>query len=112
VSSESRVFTEPAYPAARAVAVRVQPLFAGEHEAAGPAVEEIEAIVNAAFWASLRRIEGFVPTISLAYVSPAQSGQPLMLDRPVALDPDSLARLAPAVERQGIHLGAWRDDRG
>ena len=35
--------------------------------------------------------------------------QPLTFERPLRLDPVSLTRLAPAVERPGIHLGVWRD---
>jgi hypothetical protein len=35
-----------------------------------PDATSIAAMVDAAFWASLRREEGYVPTISLAYLSP------------------------------------------
>jgi hypothetical protein len=31
-----------------------------------------------------------------------------MLERPLPLTPEELTRLAPAVERPGIHLGVWR----
>jgi hypothetical protein len=114
--------TDPAYPAARAVAARVQAHF-GEHRAAvadqgreplapEPDVASIEAIINAAFWASLRREEGRAPTISLAFVPPASAGDPLTFESWLPLTPASLARLAPAVERPGIHLGVWRDDQG
>jgi hypothetical protein len=72
----------------------------------------VEAIISAAFWASLRREEGRAPAISLAFVPPAQSGEPLTFESWLPLTPASLARLAPAVERPGIHLGVWRDDQG
>jgi hypothetical protein len=111
--------TEPAYPAARAVAATAQAHFArhlalarrqGQQElAAEPDAPVIEAIINAAFWASLRREEGYAPKISLAFLPTEQSGQPLIFERRLPLNPSSLSRLAPAVERPGIHLGVWRD---
>jgi hypothetical protein len=33
----------------------------------------------------------------------------LVFERPLPLSPAALARLAPAVERPGIHLGVWRE---
>jgi len=66
-------------------------------------------MLDAAFWASLRREEDFAPTISLAFVSPDHVSRPLRFERRLRLLPASLARLAPAVERPGIHLGVWRD---
>jgi hypothetical protein len=110
--------TGPAYPAARITAERVQPHLerdlaaarnAGERDVAPEAdVQAIEAIINAAFWASLRREEGYSPTISLAFLSPEHAKNALMLEQTLPLEPDALTRLAPAVERPGIHLGVWR----
>jgi hypothetical protein len=111
--------TEPTYPAARAVAATVQAHFA-RHQAAArqhdphelasqPDAQAIEAIINVAFWASLRREEGFSPKISLAFLTPEQAGQPLRFERQLPLTPAALSHLAPAVERPGIHLGVWRD---
>jgi len=108
------------YPAARTAAPRVHAHFArhlaaaraqgaGSRLASLPAMETIEAIVDAAFWASLRREEGYIPRISLAYVAPEQTDHPLHFERPLSLGPAGLARLAPAVERAGIHLGVWPD---
>jgi hypothetical protein len=112
--------SDPAYPAARAVAARVETHFS-EHRAAArtdadlapaPDVASIEAIITAAFWASLRREEGRAPAISLAFLPPVLAGDPLTFESWLPLTPASLARLAPAVERPGIHLGVWRDDQG
>lgn len=113
---------EPTYPAARSVAARVQDHF-GQHRAAAiaqgrlelgpiPDPASIETIINAAFWASLRREEGRSPKISLAFVPPDASGEPLTFESWLPLTPAGLARLAPAVERPGIHLGVWRDEQG
>ncbi|MBV8818766.1 MAG: hypothetical protein JO022_10455, partial [Acidobacteriaceae bacterium] len=73
----------------------------------------IQAIIEAAFWASLRREEGYTPRISLALVSPADVAaadvmSPIMFERSIPLAAQPLTRLAPAVERPGIHLGVWR----
>jgi sensor domain DACNV-containing protein len=114
--------TGPAYPAAHKVAPKVYAHFerhiADAHArgldgvATVPDAGTIEAMIDAAFWASLRREEIYVPKISLAFLSPQQTGHPLMFRRPLALEPTALVRLAPAVERAGIHLGVWRDDNG
>ena len=111
--------TGTSYPAATAVAVRAQDHFTRHLAAARekgyadlafePDAEAIERIIDAAFWASLRREEGYVPRISLAFLSPDQALQPLTFERPLRLAPAALTRLAPAVERPGIHLGVWRD---
>jgi len=112
--------TEPAYPAARIVAAKIRGHFADHlaaarsrgrlHLAPEPDAAAIEAIVDAAFWASLRREEGMTPKISLAFMPPTACDQPLQFERPLPLSAAALARLAPAVERPGIHLGVWRQD--
>lgn len=114
----SHYMTGPAYPAARAVAGVVEEHFARQHRAAEehgvqslgplPDASTIEAIIDAAFWASLVREEGYSPKISLAYLPPEQAGQPLRLERLLHLTPAALSRLAPAIEHPGIHIGVWR----
>lgn len=72
-----------------------------------PSVKVIEAIIDVAFWASLRKEEGREPKISIAYLPPAMAGQPLVFAESLLLTPHLLTKLAPAVERSGIHLGVW-----
>jgi hypothetical protein len=67
----------------------------------------IEAVIDIAFWASLRREEGHSPQISLALLSPDQSEKPLLFGQKLRLTPQNLIKLAPAVEQPGIHLGVW-----
>ncbi len=74
-----------------------------------PPLKVIEAIMDVAFWASLRKEEGRSPKISLAYLPPLLAGQPLVFEERLLLTPHLLTRLAPAVERSGIHLGIWDD---
>ncbi|HYT75800.1 MAG TPA: hypothetical protein VEL79_13680, partial [Vicinamibacterales bacterium] len=98
--------TYAAYPAGRAVAERVREHFVKHVQAATlPDVESIDALIDAAFWTSLRREEGYIPTVSLALVEPGDTPFPLTFAEPLPLVPSTLARVAPAVERPGIHLG-------
>jgi hypothetical protein len=110
---------EPTYQAARAVAGTVEAHFArhliearrrGEQKLAhAPDARAIETIIDACFWASFRPEEGRFPKISLAFLPPEQAAQPLMLEDRLPLTPAVLTKLAPAVERPGIHLGVWGD---
>jgi hypothetical protein len=106
--------TYGAYPAVRSVAERVREHFARhvDTEEVVPDVAAIEALIDAAFWTSLRREEGYVPLISLAFVSPAATPFPMLFANRLRLEPAVLARVAPAVERPGIHLGVSRDGTG
>src|SRR3954469_4030616 len=107
--------TYGAYPARRAVAERVRECFARHldaaalgpvHEAAPlPDTDEIEALIDTGFWTSLRREEGYVPIISLALLAPDAAPTALRFERPLRFAPAVLAKVAPAVERPGIHLG-------
>jgi hypothetical protein len=108
---------EPTYQAARAVAATIEAHFArhlvearrrGETELApAPDARAIETIIDASFWASFRPEEGRFPKISLCFLPPEQAGTPLMLEDRLPLTPSVLTKLAPAVERPGIHLGVW-----
>ncbi len=112
----------PGYPAARKVAPKVAAHFshhaeeARRHGRPGPVAtadaDTIEAIIDAAFWASLRREESYVPKISLTLLPPDAARHPLLFETPLALSPDKLVKVAPAVERAGIHLGVWRGSEG
>lgn len=109
--------TSPGYPTARIAAPKIQAHFANYVNAVGvpagappPVTADIEAVIDVAFWASLRREEGYIPKISLALVAPDAVPRPMFFSRPLPLEPHSLVRLAPAVERPGIHLGVSRRD--
>src|SRR5438105_3651079 len=107
------------YGGANAAAPRVAAHFAnhikaaqrdGQAVAPAPGVSTIETIIDAAFWASLHRQEGYTPKISLAYLPPEQAARPMVFERPMPLTPAALAKVSPAVERAGIHLGVWERD--
>jgi len=111
---------KPTYQAASIVAPTVEAHFShhiaealasGETELAPlPDAKTIEAIIDSAFWASFRPEEGRFPKISLAYLSPAHTKDPLLFERPLPLTRTVLTKLAPAVERPEIHLGVWYID--
>jgi hypothetical protein len=113
------MLSEPSYLAARMVATKIEAHFLkhlevarqlGEVELAfAPSVSVIEAIIDIAFWASLRREEGHPPKISIAFLPPDQATKPLIFEKRLRLTPPNLTKLAPAVEQPGIHLGVWYD---
>ncbi|TDQ07701.1 putative sensor domain DACNV-containing protein [Pedobacter metabolipauper] len=108
------------YQAARLIAPRVEAIFASHLDAAHksgeddlaplPTAKVVEAILDATFWASLRKEEGHSPKISLAYLPPEQAGNPLVFKQRLSLNPGTLTKLAPGIERAGIHLGVWVED--
>src|ERR1700754_3841981 len=119
--SETRIMiNEPAYKAARSVSGAIESHFAAQLAAATlrgepnlapePQRQVIEAIIDTAFWTSLRKEEGRSPKISLAFLPPDKTEQPLLFEHRLPLTPDILTKLAPAVERSGIHLGVWQDE--
>lgn len=107
------------YQAAQIVASTIEAHFAehlakasekGEVDLAPqPPARVIEAILDAAFWSSLRKEEGHSPKISIAFLPPEQATKPLLFTQQLPLNPNMLVKLAPGVERAGIHLGVWHD---
>ena len=66
-------------------------------------------MIDAAFRASLRREEGYIPRLSLAILAPEEAVQPLVFEEALPLTPGSLARVSPAVARStGLHLAVWK----
>lgn len=108
------------YQAARLIAPKVESIFAehltaakdsGEDDLAPlPTSNVVEAILDATFWASLRKEEGHSPKISLAFLPPEQAGNPLLFKQRLPLNPGELTKLAPGIERAGIHLGIWIEE--
>ncbi|MCP2044902.1 putative sensor domain DACNV-containing protein [Pontibacter sp. HSC-36F09] len=105
------------YKAAREVAQIAEDHFASQINAAKeindtnlatiPPARIIETMIDAAFWASLRREEGHSPRLSLAFLRPEQSEQPLLFEHHLSLTSAVLTKIGPGVERPGIHLGVW-----
>jgi hypothetical protein len=107
---------QPTYAAAQLAANRIHrhlatpsasEQFSAVHAASLPDPATLAALIDAAFWTSLRREEGYIPRISLAFVAPEQVGDSISLSVPLSLEPKDLTKLAGAVERIGLHLGVW-----
>src|SRR5882672_74200 len=104
---------QPTYAAARAAADRIHryfgrhPILSGGPTATPPDAATLAALIDAAFWTSLRREEIYTPRISLAFIDPKQIAEPISFATPVPLVPANLTKLAAAVERPGIHLCVW-----
>lgn len=109
----------PGYPAARTIAPAIYSHFVRHIETARsagaptlpspPDIDAVETIIDAAFWASLRREEGYVPRISLALVPRERATPSLIFERSLPLVTGTLVNIAAAVERPGMHLGVWRE---
>jgi len=107
---------QPTYAAAQLAADRICRLLAShpighglsqQHTAAVPDGSTLAALIDAAFWTSLRREEGYIPRISLAFVAPADVRDAVCFANSLSLEPKDLTKLAPAVERTGLHFGVW-----
>jgi hypothetical protein len=113
----SPVMNDPAYPPGRVVAKKAHEYFTRQREqmletrlaplAPVASAETIETVIGAAFRASLRREETYVPRLSLAILAQEEAVQPLVFDEPLRLTPGSLARVSPAVARSGLHVAVW-----
>lgn len=111
---------QTSYPAAKFVAPQLEAIFAKHLEAAKESGEEdlaplpvahlVEQILDVAFWASLRKEEGHTTQISIAFVSPEQAGNPLLLKHRLPLNPTTLTKIGPGVVRAGIHIGVWHEN--
>ena len=107
---------EPTYAAAKLAADRIH-LQLATHSivvpgsaarlATQPDRAALAELIDAAFWTSLRREEGFIPRISFAFVAPGQVDDAIAFANPFSLESKNLAKLAGAVERAGLHLGVW-----
>ncbi len=114
------MLSEPTYIAARMVAVTIEAHFCkhlaeARQQGANNLADEpqspiVEAIIDVAFWASLRKEEGHPPKISIALLPPHKASQPLEFGDRIRLTPHNLTKLAPAVESPGIHLGVWYEN--
>jgi hypothetical protein len=107
---------QPTYAAAQLAADRilrhltrhsVAAQFPAEDVATLPDAATLAVLIDAAFWTSLRREEGYVPRITLAFVAPEQVERAVVFAAPLSLEPKGLTKIAAAVERAGLHLGVW-----
>jgi hypothetical protein len=111
---------KPTYGAAKTVATKIEQHFIKLHSNAAaqgevdlatqPGKNTIEALIDVAFWSSLRKEEGHSPRISIAFLPPSQTSKPLKFAKPLPLNANTLTKIAPGIERSGIHLGVWEEN--
>jgi len=110
---------QPTYGAAKTVATKIEQHFIKLHANAAaqgevdlatqPDRHTIEALIDVAFWSSLRKEEGHSPRISIAFLPPSQTSKPLRFAKALPLNANTLTKIAPGIERSGIHLGVWEE---
>ena len=112
-----KMISEPTYLAAKIVSQRIAAYFEKQvtlHPDAErrhiPDIPVIEAIIDTAFWASLRREEGYEPKISMVFVPPDMAGNSLVFLHKQRFTPSHLVKLSPAVVQPGIHLCIWIEE--
>jgi len=109
------MISEPTYLAAKLVSHRIAEHFRKQFDHRDvdrrhiPDMAVVEILIDTAFWASLRREEGYEPKISLAFVPPDLAADRLMFHHTQRLTPYNLVKLSPAVVQPGIHLGVWME---
>ncbi len=107
----------PTYKAAKEVSKVIEKHFRTQIDAAHrrgdpdiafpPDAAVIETVIDVAFWASLKKEEGYSTRISIAILPPEQTDNPLLFENILPLTSDMLTKLSPGVERPGVHLGVW-----
>lgn len=110
----------PTYKAASTASVSIAKHFNQLHNTAvnlgekdlapQPNVAQIEYMIDVAFWVSLRKEEGYLPKISIAFLAPTQATKALVFEGSIPFNADTVAKIAPGLERAGIHLGVWQKD--
>ena len=109
---------QPTYAAAQPAADRICRLLAShffvhrlsrKHPATVPDRSTLGALIDAAFWTSLRREEGYIPRISLAFVAPRQVDDAVGFATSLSLEPKDLAKLAAAVVRSCRRFNIFQD---
>jgi hypothetical protein len=104
---------EPTYAAAHLAADRIYShlathsalaQFSAEHAATLPDAATLAALIDSAFWTSLRREEGYVPRISLAFVAPELRVHP-RLGRKEDSAPSGRSRSAPRLRMEAVEQG-------
>ncbi|RZL32297.1 MAG: hypothetical protein EOO96_14400, partial [Pedobacter sp.] len=91
---------QPTYKAANTIAATIEQHFIRLHQnaiaqgeidlATQPDKFTIEALIDVAFWSSLRKEEGHSPRISIAFLPPDQTSKPLLFAKKLALNANTL----------------------
>lgn len=77
-----------------------------------PSRVHLAELLDAVFWASHDREEGYPVSVSLIYKRPEHLPDSFCFDRPLALHTRNLVKLGPALEKPRAHICTWPDEKG
>jgi DNA integrity scanning protein DisA with diadenylate cyclase activity len=72
-----------------------------------PSKEHIRSLIEEAFWASLKRVEGRHHRFCIALCRKDSVHEPFLFKPPVSFDSEYLAKLSPALQAEQIVIGVW-----
>lgn len=75
-----------------------------------PSVEHFHSLIEAAFWASLQRIEGRHHRFSIAVCPKTSVDEPFIFKKEREFDSETLAKLSPALDAERTLIGVWPED--
>src|SRR4051794_39823927 len=76
-----------------------------------PGVGHLTEIVQAAFWASLQKEENRSAGFSMVFLPPVPGPNTYLFGTPLALTPERLVKLAPALQMSKAQIGIWPDSK-
>src|SRR4051812_9079827 len=77
-----------------------------------PSVDDLTDLLQASFWASLQKEENRPVTFSVAFIPPDAGPNAYVFEEAVPFSPESLVKLAPALQISKAHIGIWPDTAG
>jgi hypothetical protein len=79
---------------------------------ARPTLDELQRLIDATFWASLRTDEGQPARPALSLVPPGVASEAFEFSESLSLSVEHLAQLSPALRHPDVHVGVWRHQGG
>jgi hypothetical protein len=77
-----------------------------------PSEVHLTDLVQVSFWGSLQKEESHSVRFSLGFVPPDDGANAYVFEKPVRFSPETLVKLAPALQTSKAHIGVWPDSEG
>src|SRR5438105_14334790 len=77
-----------------------------------PSETHLTDLVQVSFWGSLQKEEARSVRFSVGFVPPDPGANAYIFEKPVRFSPETLVKLAPALQTSKAHIGVWPDDEG
>ena len=81
-------------------------------EASLPSVGHLTDLVQVSFWGSLQKEESRSVRFSVGFIPPDAGANAYAFEKAVRFSPESLVKLAPALQTSKAHIGVWPDSEG